>query len=152
MAMCTSGNLSIKGTAGLCRSICAAVVAGGGSASGSLSSLSTSASKTAPHCMREFYGYNPVTYSISISIPNTNNFSGQIAFNTITASGAWSASKSDPNSIISSFTSTGSGGQKVTAGLTGLSSIFDRTATITYCLTASPSTTATWTITILAYN
>ncbi len=60
MAMCASGNLSIKSTAGTCRDICAAVVLGGGSPSGSLSALSVAAGKTAPHSMLEFYGYDPI--------------------------------------------------------------------------------------------
>jgi len=62
MAMPASGSIAIKNnTLQTCSSICAAVVAGGGSASGSLCALSLSASKIAPHCMREFYGYAPVT-------------------------------------------------------------------------------------------
>jgi len=59
MAIPVSGSLSIKGTAGTCRSICQAVVDGGGGASGSLSTLSVNAGKSAPHCIREFYGYDP---------------------------------------------------------------------------------------------
>jgi len=149
MAMCTTGNLSIKTVAGTCRSIDAAVTT---CSSGSLSILSVAAGKTAPHCMREFYGYNPVSYSISIAIPHTLNSSGQIAFNTLSASGAWTATKVDPDFIINSFSSSGAGGGKVTAGLTGLSSFEDRIATITYRLTASPTTTATWTIDIPSYN
>jgi len=55
MALPGSGSLSIKGTAGTCRSICEAVIEGGGSASGSLNSLSTSAGKAGG--MRDFYNY-----------------------------------------------------------------------------------------------
>ena len=57
MAIPTSGNLSIKGTAGTCRSICTAV----GGSSGSLRTLSLGAGSpysTSPYCMREFYGYS----------------------------------------------------------------------------------------------
>ena len=154
MAMCTSGNLSIKATAGLCRSICTAVVQAGGTGTGGLRSLTT---QTFPPqlndgSMTQFYGYNPVSYSISVSLPSTNNSSGQIAINTLSASGAWSASKSDPDNIVQSYTGSGSGGQKITAGLTSLTAFFDRTAIITYCLTAAPTCRATWTITIDAFN
>ena len=75
MAMCTTGSLSIKATAGTCRDICAAVVAGGGSASGSLLSLSVSAGKGAPHSMLEFYGYNPVTtLTVNLTMDWYGNF------------------------------------------------------------------------------
>jgi len=53
MAMPVSGSIAIISAPQTCGSICAAV----GLASGSLSALSVAASKTAPHCMREFYGY-----------------------------------------------------------------------------------------------
>jgi len=53
--MCTTGNLSVCATAGTNRSISTAV----GTGSGSLSALSVSAGKTAPHSMLEFYGYSP---------------------------------------------------------------------------------------------
>ena len=69
MAIPTSGNLSIKAVAGVCRSICTAVVQGGGGASGSLSALSVSAGKGAPHGMREFYGYNPIsTINVDVTV------------------------------------------------------------------------------------
>jgi hypothetical protein len=55
MAMCSSGSLSIKTTAGTNRSIDAAVTS---CSSGSLSALSVAAGKGAPHCMREFYSYS----------------------------------------------------------------------------------------------
>lgn len=57
MAMPASGSIAIISAPQTCGSICAAV----GVASGSLSTLSVAAGKTAPHCMREFYGYNPAT-------------------------------------------------------------------------------------------
>lgn len=147
MAMPTSGCIGIKTCpGGLCSSISCAVDGG----SGSLASLSVTAGKSAPHCMREFYGYAG-SGSISVSLPSGTFSSGQIAFNTLTSSGAWVASKLDPDSIISSFTASGSGSQKVTAGLTGLVNPFsDRTATITYCLSGQPSINDSWTLTILA--
>lgn len=72
MAMCTTGSLSICATAGTDRSISTAV--GGGS--GSLSALSTTAGKTAPHSMLEFYGYgstlcvNPSTINFAVAALN----------------------------------------------------------------------------------
>lgn len=55
MAMPTSGCIAIKdNTIQTCSSICAAV----GGVTGSLCSLSITAGKSAPHCMREFYGYS----------------------------------------------------------------------------------------------
>lgn len=78
MAIPTSGNISIKGTAGTCRSICTAVVQGGGTASNSLSSLSISAGKSSPHGMREFYGYTPVS---DIIITMHTYWYGDSAFN-----------------------------------------------------------------------
>ena len=54
MALPTSGDLSLKTTAGVSRSISCAV----GSTSGSLTTLSITAGKSSPHCMREFYGYS----------------------------------------------------------------------------------------------
>jgi hypothetical protein len=57
MAIPTSGSIAIISAPQTCGSICAAV----GLASGSLSALSVAAGKSAPHCMREFYGYVPPT-------------------------------------------------------------------------------------------
>ena len=65
MAICPTGNLSICATAGACRSISTAV----GTGSGSLSALSVSAGKSAPHCMREFYGF-----SLLYVVPTSINF------------------------------------------------------------------------------
>jgi len=115
MAMCTSGNLSIRTTAGLCRSICTAVVQGGGTATGGLRLNTTQAFgvKVNDGSMSQFYGYNPVSYSISVTNPSTLNSSGQIAINTLTASGAWTATKLDPDNIINSFGSSGAGGGKL---------------------------------------
>jgi len=143
MAMPVSGSLSICVAAGApqtCRSIRWAV----GVDSGSLSTLSACAGKSAPHCMREFYGYNPVSYSISLATNQSEIFDGQIDFNTITASAAWSASKADPNSIISSFTASGAGSGKISVAGTFAMPPFPAQATITYCITASPSTNTTW--------
>lgn len=67
MTLCSSGNLSICATAGTNRSISTEV----GTASGSLSALSVSAGKSAPHCMREFYGYSSMSITAS---PATINF------------------------------------------------------------------------------
>lgn len=78
MAIPTFGNLSIKGTAGVCRSICAAVVEGGGTASNSLRSLSISAGKGSPHGMREFYGYTPVS---DITVTMQTYWYGDSSFN-----------------------------------------------------------------------
>jgi len=56
--MPASDSLSIcEAGLGACRSISTAVPT---SASGRLGTLSVAAGKTAPYCMREFYGYNPV--------------------------------------------------------------------------------------------
>ena len=71
MAMPASGSIAIISAPQACGSICAAV----GCASGSLTTLSVAAGKSAPHCMREFYGYassvdidyNGGTYICSIS-------------------------------------------------------------------------------------
>jgi hypothetical protein len=52
--MPTSGSIAIISAPQTCGSICAAV----GIASGSLSTLSVAAGKSAPHAMREFYGYS----------------------------------------------------------------------------------------------
>lgn len=143
MAMPTSGSLSIclaTGSVLLCRSIAAAVTS---SSSGSLRTLSTAAGKSAPHCMREFYGYSSA--SISLSVTDTDFFGGgQIEFNTLTASGAWSASKADPDNIIGSYTTSGSGSQKVTAASNSTMPFFPAFATITYTIVGSPSTQATW--------
>lgn len=59
MAMPTSGSLGIKTCPNSvpCTSI-AQVVDGNVVGNKSLSTLSTTAGKTAPHCMREFYGYS----------------------------------------------------------------------------------------------
>jgi len=143
--MPVSDSLSICLAAGapqLCRSIALAVSS---TSSGSLSTLSACAGKSAPHCMREFYGYNPVTYSISLGITDTDFFGGgQIEFNTLTASGAWTASKADPDNIIGSYTTSGSGSQKVTAASSNTMPFFPAFATITYRITASPTTSVTW--------
>ena len=72
MAMPLTGSLSICLAAGapqLCRSIAGAVTT---TTSGSLLCNSLCAGKSAPHCMREFYGYNPVTYSISLDVTDTD--------------------------------------------------------------------------------
>lgn len=54
MALPTSGSLSIKATAGATRSICGEV----GGTSGSLVSLASTASKSLPVSMLDFYGYS----------------------------------------------------------------------------------------------
>ena len=56
-AMPTSGSIGIISAPQSCGSICAAV----GCASGSLTTQSLAAGKTAPHAMTEFYGYSPAT-------------------------------------------------------------------------------------------
>ena len=56
MAMPSSGAIGLKFcTAQACSSIC---VANGYVGTASLSSMGVAAGKTAPHCMREFYGYS----------------------------------------------------------------------------------------------
>ena len=55
MAMPASGSIAIISAPQACGSICAAV----GVASGSLTTLSVAAGKTAPHAMTEFYNYSP---------------------------------------------------------------------------------------------
>lgn len=57
MALPTSGSLSIKGAAGAGRSI-SQEVDGNETGNKSLSTLSTTAGKTANHSMLEFYGYS----------------------------------------------------------------------------------------------
>lgn len=71
MAMPASGSIAIISAPQTCGSICAAV----GCASGSLTTLSVAAGKTAPHCMREFYGYSsgPACVTLS-SINSCNNY------------------------------------------------------------------------------
>lgn len=154
MAMPTSGCIAIKSAPQTCGSICAAVVQGGGGASGSLSALSVSAGKSAPHCMREFYGYSPPTGSISVNNPSTTNSSGSLHINLLTASGPWTASvTNDTYDIITSFLDSGSSGGKITAGSIGVSTApISRSATITYCIEPHGVPTATWTITIPAYQ
>ena len=64
MAMCSTGSLGIiSAPQGGCSSLCAAV----GVASGSLSTLSTCAGKSAPHSMLEFYGYAGTATAIYFS-------------------------------------------------------------------------------------
>jgi len=59
MAIPVSGSLSIcEAGLGTCRSIATAVT---NTTSGSLATNSVCAGKSAPHCMREFYGYSPVS-------------------------------------------------------------------------------------------
>jgi len=146
MALPTSGSLSIKNAAGNDRSIAYCV---DGNITGNKSLLSLSTTAGVNGCIRAFYGFAGVG-SIAVSLSPTTNSSGQIAINTLTASGAWTASKiSDPDSIVQSFTSSGSGSQKITAGLTGLINPFStRSATIRYCLTSNPSITDDWVIVI----
>ena len=60
MALASSGSLSIKTAAGSGRSI-AQEVDGNTTGSKSLTTLSTTAGKTAPHSMLEFYGYTAPT-------------------------------------------------------------------------------------------
>ena len=73
MGLCTTGSLSICGTAGTNRSISTEV----GTGSGSLSALSTSAGKGSPHSMLEFYGYSNLIYTdvnlVTISCTQTLN-------------------------------------------------------------------------------
>ena len=112
MAMCTSGNLSICATAGTCRSISTAV--GGGS--GSLSSLSVSAGKSAPHGMIEFYGYSSASLCVN---PNYISFT-QIPSNCnicicATVGLSWSIVKSD-SWIFTIDAGSGSGSDTVTFG------------------------------------
>ena len=69
MAMPTSGSIAIISAPQTCGSICAAV----GVASGSLSTLSVAAGKTAPHCMREFYGYS-ASLTVDLTMDWYGNF------------------------------------------------------------------------------
>lgn len=65
MALPTTGSLSLKAAAGTTRSI-ANEVDGNLTGNKSLSSLSVSAGKSAPHSMLEFYGYTSVSNSLSV--------------------------------------------------------------------------------------
>jgi len=69
MAIPASGNLSIKGSAGTCRSLCTAVVQAGGTGTGALRSLTTQtfSAKANDGSMTQFYGYNP-NPSLSIDV------------------------------------------------------------------------------------
>lgn len=69
MAMPASGSIAIISAPQTCGSICAAV----GCASGSLTTLSVAAGKTAPHCMREFYGYTPAPALACVSLSSINS-------------------------------------------------------------------------------
>ena len=74
MAMPASGCIALRTciTGCACSSISCAV-ANVACSPASLSSLSVQASKTAPHCMREFYGYAPVVNTcLNISPISTN--------------------------------------------------------------------------------
>lgn len=87
MAMCTSGSLSICATAGTNRSIATAVI---NSSSGSLSSLSVSAGKSAPHCMREFYGYSAgiiMCVSLGTVVPVVDNVDCYVGYRPIVRTG-----------------------------------------------------------------
>lgn len=56
--------------------------------------------KTAPYDVNDWYGYTHVSYSISVSNQSTTATVSQIAFNTLTASGAWTATKSYLNNFF----------------------------------------------------
>lgn len=73
MAMPASGLLGIiNDPQAACSSICNAVFAATGVGSGSLTTLSVAAGKTAPHAMSEFYGYTAPTWSC-IDLLRTNS-------------------------------------------------------------------------------
>ena len=82
MSMPASGSIAIISAPQTCGSICAAV----GCASGSLTTLSVAAGKTAPHGMREFYGYSStspinftnITCCQSIRISYTLSLVGEV--------------------------------------------------------------------------
>lgn len=135
MALPSSGQLSLKDIG-----VELGITAGN---QASLRSMSSTAGKSTPDSVSEFYNYSAGSLSLSISstaIPGQ----GIILFNTITASGPWTASKSDPLSIIQAFTSSGSGSQKVTAASSELLPIFIAEADITYTLTSNPSISDSW--------
>ena len=76
MAMPSSGSIAIISAPQTCGSICAAV----GCASGSLTTLSVAAGKSAPHAMSEFYGYMPPApiainfHTIACSVSQYNSY------------------------------------------------------------------------------
>lgn len=66
MALPTSGDLAIKSAVGTSRSI-ACAVDGNLTGDKNLCSLSLSAGKASPHCMREFYGFEPYPNTINVT-------------------------------------------------------------------------------------
>lgn len=80
MTLCSSGSLSICTSAGTNRSIAVEVLGGITPIDPqSLTTLSETAGKTAPHSMLEFYGYSHVTYSISVN-PDRLDFTNSYKF------------------------------------------------------------------------
>lgn len=102
MALPTTGSLSIKTAAGVDRSIACEI----GTTNGSLCSLSITAGKAAPHCMREFYGYSHVTDSdITLSYESTttylsNTFSSQDGYRAVNITGMQSGDQIDINYTV----------------------------------------------------
>jgi hypothetical protein len=87
MAMPASGTIAIISAPQTCGSICAAI----GCASGSLSTLSVVAGKTAPHAMTEFYGYTNTYKQIglcNISAAGTNGTSSRCSTDCICSNSA----------------------------------------------------------------
>lgn len=138
MAMPVSGSIGITTCPnGTCSSICAAVFAACGFHICSLSSLSTTVGKTAPHCMREFYGYTPVAAAtLSVSPTTINMLNTRICTVTVTASvgNTWCATSS--NSLIASVSpSSGTG-----SGTFGVASSKFNDGVVTICVTSAAPT------------
>jgi hypothetical protein len=146
MAMPASGCIGIiacpNGVA--CSSI-AQAVDGNVTPPKSLAALSVTAGLDG--CMSDFYGYSASSGSISLTT-NESQFTSEseLIFNTISASGAWSASKVDPDGIIDSFSASGSGSGKVIAGSSSDMPAYITEACIIYCLNSSPLTRTCWTL------
>lgn len=93
MALTETGSLGLKYNVGgvLCTSI-ACAVDGNTVGNKSLCSLSVSAGKSSPHCMREFYGYNPVSLSVNPTSVSFSPIGGSCTITvTATAGLSWTA-------------------------------------------------------------
>ena len=121
MAMPTSGCIAIIASPQTCGSIRTAVTS---SASGSLSTLSIAAGKTGtPYGMREFYGYAPVTATLSVSPLGLDlNLNAQTCTINVTASVGNSWIAASPFSTwltIGSGTGSGNGSFTISATYNG---------------------------------
>ena len=134
MAMPSSGSIGLKYCVGTtaCSSIGVAVD-GNTTGDKSLSTLSVSAGKSAPHCMREFYGY--VNISLSVDPSSAHFFSdGDTCTICVCASAGNSWTVSENETWLSLFhgSGTGNGTFDITA-----SNNFGGERTGTVCVTSS---------------